>query len=352
MQGKLHKLGALFRVIEPTRRRSMSPIHRTTVRNEHAYYQTVAQVMAYRLSCCTDTDTDIGTGSSADNDIGLLPLDSIPSQLKTQFLQNNELIEKNGFMKFKVSPILKNPLSVCCDIYKNDYYTGPLAKPIYVVGDSHTVPLAWNVIRVASAINGRTEHRLLVPKLVTGIKQYHLRKESDFYPKLQFANLINKLPDNSDILFVLGEIDCREGILVGVQKDAYENIRQGMEQTINHFGLILPNLLKKRKMNIFIHPVLPMLQETRGMVIEFNNYYKKHINAMNTKLDDDYQIKWLDFFDQLIENSDGADKGQGQGEKQLRKGLRMDGTHITPGYVALIEAAMHSIDADIEYEED
>ena len=36
----------------------------------------------------------------------------------------------------------------------------------------------------------------------------------------------------------------------------------------------------------------------------------------------------------------------------LRKGLRMDGTHITPGYVALIEAAMHSIDADIEYEED
>ena len=30
---------------------SRQPLHETTIRNEHAYYQCIAQVLAYRLSC-------------------------------------------------------------------------------------------------------------------------------------------------------------------------------------------------------------------------------------------------------------------------------------------------------------
>ena len=121
----------------------------------------------------------------------------------------------------------------------------------------------------------QAELRLLVPKLVTGLKQYHLRKASDFYPKAQFAALLKGIPDGSDIIFVVGEIDCREGILVGVQRDSYDSVRQGMEATITHFAQTLPNLIKQRKMKVSIHPVLPMLNETRLMVSTFNEHYRR-----------------------------------------------------------------------------
>ena len=46
-------------------------------------------------------------------------------------------------------------------------------------------------------------------------------------------------------------------------------------------------------------------------------------------------VRWLDFFDDLVVAVPPADL-------QLRPGLRMDGTHITPAYVSLIESALHN----------
>jgi hypothetical protein len=169
----------------------------------------------------------------------------------------------------------------------------------------------------------------LVPKLVTGLKQYHLRKESDFYPKAQFATLLKSIPDASEVIFTLGEIDCREGILVGIQKDCYDSVRQGMEATITHFAQVLPNLLKQRGMNIYIHPVLPMLNETRQMVCTFNEHYRRIMQSIDMG-----QLHWLDFFGELV-----LSPGD-QADLQLRPGFRLDGTHITPAYVYLIESAM------------
>lgn len=320
LQGNLHRLAALFKVIEPTRRRSLTPIHQTTVRNEHAYYQTVAQVMAYRLSCA------LGQAIS---------VESLPKQLQMQYEKLQQIREDPGYLSFPSSPVLLNPLNACCNIASNVGYQQALRNPLYVVGDSHTVPLAWNIIRVANKNTGTTELRLLVPKLVTGLKQYHLRKDSDFYPKSQFAAAIASVPDGSDILFVVGEIDCREGILVGIQRDAYESVRQGMEETITHFAQVLPNLIKKRKMNVFIHPVLPMLAETRETVVQFNEHFQR---IMESRIPEP-GVSWLDFFDQLVEKND-------EGKTILRRGLRMDGTHITPAYVKLIENAIHQTDED------
>jgi hypothetical protein len=43
-------------------------------------------------------------------------------------------------------------------------------------------------------------------------------------------------------------------------------------------------------------------------------------------------VRWLDFFEDLL---------VAEPDLQLRPGLRMDGTHITPAYVSLIESALH-----------
>ena len=53
LQGKLDRLPALFRVLEPCRRASAQAIHETSIRNEHAYYQCIAQTLSYRLQVRT-----------------------------------------------------------------------------------------------------------------------------------------------------------------------------------------------------------------------------------------------------------------------------------------------------------
>lgn len=61
------------------------------------------------------------------------------------------------------------------------------------------------------------EH-VLVPKLVTGCKVWHLRKESRFYPKTGFEKVMESIPNNSSVILIFGEIDCREGISLAVEK--------------------------------------------------------------------------------------------------------------------------------------
>ena len=93
--------------------------------------------------------------------------------------------------------------------------------------------------------------RTLLPQLVTGLKIWHLRPESSFYPKVNFENVMSlsmytsyilvmyAVPEGSDIIFLLGEIDCREGFLVSVEKCKYEVIS-------HHFNSQITRQQKKR----------------------------------------------------------------------------------------------------------
>jgi hypothetical protein len=47
---------------------------------------------------------------------------------------------------------------------------------------------------------------------------WHLRPESTFFPKAQLEASVAALPHGSDVVIVLGEIDCREGLLQSVLK--------------------------------------------------------------------------------------------------------------------------------------
>jgi hypothetical protein len=85
-------------------------------------------------------------------------------------------------------------------------------KVIYCCGDSHSLSSAWQIINI------KGEETVLIPKLVTGLKCYHLRPESMFFPKNNFYNVVASIPRGARVLFMFGEIDCREGILRAVEK--------------------------------------------------------------------------------------------------------------------------------------
>lgn len=86
----------------------------------------------------------------------------------------------------------------------------------FVCGDSHTMTMAWREIQCGS------QTIQLRPALVTGLKHWHLRPESQFYPKQQFWNVLGTLPRHSRVIFNCGEIDCRDGILRAVERCKYD----------------------------------------------------------------------------------------------------------------------------------
>jgi hypothetical protein len=177
--GNLSVLPGLYKVIEPVRLSSATSIHLTSIRNEHAYYQCIGQVLASRV----EESSAAGASSSS------RPEDDPPFEA--------------------VNAAFSDPQTQNETAFKN---------PIYFCGDSHTIPAAWSLVSVNS------QQRMLVPKLVTGVKQWHLRKKSDFYPKAHFFNTVKSIPDGSEVCqrifcaalslvtcgdFGAGDIQCR-----------------------------------------------------------------------------------------------------------------------------------------------
>ena len=181
----------LVAVIEPTRAATATPLHTTNIRNEHAYYCCIAQTIAEAGFVCpgtaltslapsTSAAAHTGAGADAGTDAGA-DADSTPVPL------------------------------------------------IHLCGDSHAISPAWKTVDVCGS------PRLLKPELVTGLKHFHLRDETDFYPKRNFYRVVDAIPDGADVLFIFGEIDCREGILLAVEKGRYATVEEGMLTTINFF---------------------------------------------------------------------------------------------------------------------
>jgi hypothetical protein len=49
---------------------------------------------------------------------------------------------------------------------------------------------------------------------------------------------------------VIGEIDCREGILVAVEKDRYPTVQDGMKHTISIFITVLKKLITQKRIKV------------------------------------------------------------------------------------------------------
>merc|ERR1711924_506013 len=99
--------------------------------------------------------------------------------------------------------------------------------PLYVMGDSHSLAPAWRTVSYRGAPH------LLVPRLVTGCKIWHLREgtqasPADFFTKANFEAAAKAIPEGSSVVSLFGEIDCREGLLVAVERMRYPDLEAGV----------------------------------------------------------------------------------------------------------------------------
>ena len=185
-------------------------------------------------------------------------------------------------------------------------------------GDSHTLAPAWKVLKV-------NQKRLrLKPALVTGLKHWHLRREvifirsGTFYyvcgvdtrsPLKKALGLFGDhvetptIPPKATVLFLLGEIDCREGILVAVEKLRYASVEEGIRHTASIFVDVASRLARHKKWRALVHPVPPVLDETRGMVLKYNATLRRLVDERS-------KLTWVDCFDGFLDPASGKlDRG-------------------------------------------
>jgi hypothetical protein len=125
---------------------------------------------------------------------------------------------------------------------------------------------------------------------------------------------------------VFGEIDCREGIIMAVEKGKYTDMEEGISKTIDYYLNVLESLASSLDFTIYVQPVAPVLNETRDVVKVFNEALKVKVNM----------IKCLTFID-ILDGLLTPDK------KALRQEYEMDGTHMGPAYVKLIEEKLNQL---------
>lgn len=125
---------------------------------------------------------------------------------------------------------------------------------------------------------------------------------------------------------MIGEIDCREGLVVAVERGIYSSIEEGICATLKVIKGIIINLIQKKKLRVFIHPVNPVLDLTRHIVVLFNHHYRQIVSDIKG-------CYWLDFFDSLLVQTPGV----GDNNVSLKEEWKLDGTHLNPGYVSLLE---------------
>lgn len=209
-------------------------------------------------------------------------------------------------------------------------------RPLYVCGDSHCLSPAWQAV----TLHG--EARYLHPVLVTGMKCWHLRSDFDFYPKINFYNAIETIPHGAEIVFMFGEIDCREGILVAVERCRYQSLEQGMRHTIRIYLRVLRQLAQRHKFKIYVHPVLPMLDLTRTNVFLFNRILDEELQSNENS---SIPLIWLGGFeDKLL-----LQEQKGSGPPKLDPRFELDGTHINPThYISLLESELNSRTSNTE----
>ena len=79
------------------------------------------------------------------------------------------------------------------------------------------------------------------------------------------------------VIILLGEIDCREGLLLAVDKLKYDSVDEAMHVLASIYLDVLIGIMGARALTVYVHPVPPVLNETRHIVMPFNAVMKAKV---------------------------------------------------------------------------
>jgi hypothetical protein len=133
-------------------------------------------------------------------------------------------------------------------------------------------------------------------------------------------------------VMIYGEIDCRESILASIEKGIYKDVEQGVEVVVKIYLEVLQQLIFSRGFELFVHPVPPVLNETRQIVHVFNRVLKQRLEGLKEKSVFGKRLHWLDFALDFL-----------TAEGLLRDEYKLDGTHLSPKYCSLLRRELQKV---------
>lgn len=128
---------------------------------------------------------------------------------------------------------------------------GAYSQELYLVGDSHTLSAANTIIQYDAVMVHCN------PRLIIGVKIYHLIKEGSNNYKSAFLEHFKMLPDASNVVVMVGEIDCRagEGIITYYKKNPDIDLDDYIEAMIRQYVLFILSLAEDKKHRIIFYGV-------------------------------------------------------------------------------------------------
>jgi len=139
--------------------------------------------------------------------------------------------------------------------------------PIFVVGDSHVLSLAWRTLCIHPSMTSTNSdgfqnpiYRTAVPYPATGLKAWHVRSSTRFFTHYNLRTCLQRIPSSSlgqSIILSAGEIDCREGIGGSLLQGYYHNCSDAVERTVKEYLSALAVIAEEYELKILLMPVAP-----------------------------------------------------------------------------------------------
>lgn len=231
--------------------------------------------------------------------------------------------------------------------------------PLYLIGDSHVVSLAWQTVHVSRDGDGGAL-RTAVPYPATGIKARHVAAPSDlFFTRYNLrVNLSRSSSSSSSRSVVLsaGEIDCREGIggellrgHVGRSSDAL------VRAAVRSYVAATRAAATDAGLQILLLPVAPHAYRSdrngkalgrarrRERIELWNRALREEIERTRNNAE---HVFLLDYEERLRETTTTTKRGDGDGPV-LNRHFNADYTHMNSAFLPLLEDAIVNCGCDL-----
>lgn len=150
-------------------------------------------------------------------------------------------------------------------------YEGEEGGVIHVIGDSHSLSYAWLNIN----------NKKVIPHLIMGCKIHHLIIEQENRYRNSFKSSMLELPDNSDVILSVGEIDCRdeEGFMPKLLNDDSLGYKSFIKSYVKKYIKLVKEIKKIKNLNIIISGVAA---PNEIMFEEGTKEYELRLNIIKT----------------------------------------------------------------------
>lgn len=284
------------------------------------------------------------------------------------------VLKKDFFNYYSYSLIIsKLPLIKLDNMKKHNF--------IYILGESHILSLSWQNINIEN------KDHLLKPLFVPGLKAYHfslnINHKSNIHETNILYNQLTTIPQNSIVLLIYGEIDCRlnEGISDALKKNKYNNIVECIESTINNYLQSLEIIAISKSLHLYICPVRPpflkksklnkcinyeiknnkvniekdfipypikLVYKNALLIRDFNYMLKRNLTNYKTKNNKNWSLNYLNnVYNELcgsLYEHRGEYIGKGDGKLyMLLEKYTLEGLHLNNKVLKIIEKSINAI---------